>query len=86
MCSFLPSNHYRSDCDKDLLAGNSIGEYAKTRARIDESFFAFERPNDNSVFSLNDDILLFDNHRYRIDGKGIDTSFSLTPLSASQEF
>jgi hypothetical protein len=50
----------------------------------DKSFFAFERPNDNSIFSLNGDTLLF--HKYRINGNGIDTSFSLKPLPASQEF
>ena len=52
----------------------------------DKSFFAFQRPNDNSAFNLSGDTLLFDNHKYRIDGKGIDTSFSLKPLPASQEF
>lgn len=55
-------------------------------SKNDKSFFAFERPDDNSVFSLNGDTLFFDNHKYRIDGKGIDTSFSLKPLPASQEF
>ena len=55
-------------------------------SKDDKSFFAFERPDDNSIFSLNGDTLLFDNHQYRIDGKGIDTSFSLKPLPASQEF
>ena len=52
----------------------------------EKSFFAFQRPNDNSIFNLRDDTLLFENHKYRIDGKGIDTSFSLKPLPASQEF
>ena len=55
-------------------------------SKNDKSFFAFERPNDNSAFNLKDDTLLFDNHKYRIDGKGIDTIFSLNPLPASQEF
>jgi len=55
-------------------------------SKNDKSFFAFERPNDNSIFSLNGDTLLFDNHKYKINGKGIDTSFSLKPLPASQEF
>lgn len=55
-------------------------------SKNDKSFFAFQRPNDNSAFSLNGDTLLFDNHKYRIDGKGIDTTFSLKPLPASQEF
>jgi len=55
-------------------------------SKDDKSFFVFERPDDNSVFSLSGDTLLFDNHKYRIDGKGIDTVFSLKPLPASQEF
>src|SRR5678810_183880 len=55
-------------------------------SKNDKSFFAFQRPTDNSAFTLSGDTLLFDNHKYRIDGKGIDTSFSLKPLPASQEF
>jgi len=55
-------------------------------SKNEKSFFAFERPNENSIFNLSGDTLLFDNHKYRIDGKGIDTSFSLKPLPASQEF
>jgi hypothetical protein len=51
-----------------------------------KSFFAFERPNENSMFGLNNDILEYNNHHFRIDGKGIDTSVSLKPLQASQEF
>jgi hypothetical protein len=55
-------------------------------SKNEKSFFAFERPNENSIFNLNGDTLLSDSHKYRIDGKGIDTSFSLKPLPASQEF
>jgi len=55
-------------------------------SKNEKSFFAFERPADNSVFSLNGDTLLFADHKYRIDGKGIDTIFSLKPLPATQEF
>lgn len=55
-------------------------------SKNEKSFFAFERPADNAVFSLNNDTLFFDNRKYRIDGKGIDTSFSLKSLPASQEF
>jgi hypothetical protein len=50
----------------------------------DKSFFAFERPD--AEFSLNNDILSYNNHHFRIDGKGIDTSYSLKPLPAYQEF
>jgi Protein of unknown function (DUF3179) len=52
----------------------------------DKSFFAFERPNENAQFSLKNDTILFNNRSLRIDGKGIDTSFSLKPLPAYQEF
>jgi len=51
-----------------------------------KSFFAFERPDENSIFSLTNDVLNYNDHHFRIDGKGIDTSFSLKPLQASQEF
>ncbi|MDP9230685.1 MAG: DUF3179 domain-containing protein [Bacteroidota bacterium] len=51
-----------------------------------KSFFAFERPGENSLFALNNDTLILNKHHYRIDGKGIDTSFSLKPLPAYQEF
>lgn len=51
-----------------------------------KSFFAFERPGKEAKFSLNHDELLFNDHRFRIDGRGIDTSFSLKPLPAYQEF
>ena len=51
-----------------------------------KSFFAFERPTENSQFNLMHDTLTDGHYHYRIDGKGIDTSFSLRPLQASQEF
>lgn len=51
-----------------------------------KSFFAFERPSENSLFTLSNDTLISGNYHYRIDGKGIDTSFSLKPLPAYQEF
>jgi hypothetical protein len=52
----------------------------------DKSFFAFERPDANSLLTLSGDTLTFNTHHYRIDGHGIDTSFSLKPLPAYQEF
>jgi hypothetical protein len=55
-------------------------------ASDNKSFFAFERPGENSLFSLNNDTLTGNSHHYRIDGKGIDTSATLKPLQASQEF
>jgi hypothetical protein len=55
-------------------------------AANDKSFFAFERPDAAAKFSLNNDILLYNDHHFRIDGKGIDTAYSLKPLPAYQEF
>ena len=55
-------------------------------AKDNKSFFAFERPGANCLFTLNSDTLTFNAHHFRIDGRGIDTSFSLKPLPASQEF
>ncbi len=52
----------------------------------DKSFFAFERPGENAKFSLVNDTIRFNDRSLRIDGKGIDTSFSLKPLPAYQEF
>jgi len=51
-----------------------------------KGFFAFERPTDKAEFTIANDVIAFDNHHFRIDGKGIDTSYSLKPLKAYQEF
>lgn len=51
-----------------------------------KSFFAFERPAGDAKFSLSNDTLLYNNRHFRMDGKGIDTSFSLKALPAYQEF
>lgn len=55
-------------------------------AADDKSFFAFERPDANAQFSLKNDTILYNNRQLGINGKGIDTSFSLKPLQAYQEF
>ena len=55
-------------------------------SKDDKSFFAFERPGESANFSIANDIIFFNNRQFRIDGKGIDTTFSLKPLYASQEF
>jgi hypothetical protein len=55
-------------------------------ASDNKSFFAFMRPTEASMFVLKDDILLLNNHHYQINGKGIDTAFSLKQIPASQEF
>jgi hypothetical protein len=54
-------------------------------AKNDKSFFAFERPI-NTTFTLKNDTIVCNNRHFRIDGKGIDTAASLTPLPAYQEF
>ena len=55
-------------------------------AEDNKSFFAFERPDYNHAFFLHRDTLIYKGKHFRIDGKGIDTVFSLKPLYASQEF
>ncbi len=55
-------------------------------SKDNRSFFAFERPDENPGFSLTGDTIIYNDYHFRIDGKGIDTSFSLKPLPASQEF
>lgn len=50
------------------------------------SFFAFERPDDKADFSVAGDVITYGDHHFSIDGKGIDTAFSLKPLRAYQEF
>ncbi len=54
-------------------------------AKDDRSFFAFERPADTK-FNLNNDTIEYNGKHFRIDGKGIDTSYSLKPVPAYQEF
>ena len=55
-------------------------------AADNKSFFAFEKPEESSLFILRNDTLIQGNYHYRIDGKGIDTSLLLKPLPAYQEF
>ncbi len=54
-------------------------------AKDDKSFFSFERPA-GARFSFINDTIIYNNRHFRIDGKGIDTSFSLKALPAYQEF
>jgi len=55
-------------------------------ASDNKSFFAFERPGANSIFALAHDTISYNNSHFTIDGKGIDTNYSLKPLPAYQEF
>ena len=67
----------------DKLNNTSI---AVVLATDDKSFFAFELPLTNAKPDLKNDTIFFNNRHFRIDGKGIDTSFSLKQLQAYQEF
>jgi len=73
---------------KEKLIQDKIGSTTVliVLSKNEKSFFAFERPSENASFSLNGDTLLFNNYKLRLDGKGIDTTFSLKPLPATQEF
>jgi hypothetical protein len=51
-----------------------------------KSFFAFERPSENSRFSLIGDTLVSGEEKYKIDGEPINANSSLKPLPAYQEF
>jgi hypothetical protein len=67
----------------DTLGGKNI---VVVLADDDKSFFAFERPAANAIFSLQHDTLLLNNNHFKINGVGIDAGFSLQPLPAYQEF
>jgi hypothetical protein len=87
--------------DKSWVIGVKTGQEKKVRiiydqsgnifimlvlAPGDKSFYAFERPAPDAKFSFSNDTLLYNNRHFRIDGRGIDTSFSLRALPAYQEF
>jgi hypothetical protein len=73
---------------KDRLIQDKIGStpVLLVLSKDDKSFFVFERPDESANFSMSNDIIFLNNKQFRIDGKGIDTTFSLKPLPASQEF
>ena len=50
-----------------------------------KSFFAFEVPGKEKMILSNDTLLLRTKH-FSLNGKGLDTAYSLTPLNAYQEF
>jgi len=68
---------------QDKLGNRSI---LLVLANDNKTFFAFERPHENAIFSLNGDTLVLDKYHYQVNGKGIDTDLSLKPLPAYQEF
>ena len=55
-------------------------------AADDKSFFAFELPATGGELTMTNDTLVLNNKHFRIDGNGIDTSYSLKRLQAYQEF
>jgi hypothetical protein len=65
----------------DRLGGTPI---VLVLARDSASFFAFERPDSSSRFSLRGDSLVAGARAYALSGAG--ASGNLKPLSASQEF
>lgn len=72
---------------KRLIADN-IGEIPilLVLANDNKSFFAFERPDYKNAFFIQGDTLLYTKRLFTINGKGIDTAYSLKPLPAYQEF
>ena len=55
-------------------------------AKDDKNFFAFENPDTENNFTLDNDTLIHKNIRYSINGKACDGHTSLKPLFAYQEF
>ena len=55
-------------------------------AKDNKTFFAFERPGQDAVFSLKNDTLSMNGLHYKINGHGINNSYKLKPLPAYQEF
>lgn len=72
---------------KRLIADN-IGKtpILLVLAEDNKSFFAFERPDYQNAFFLQKDTLVYKSRLFVINGKGIDTSYSLKRLPAYQEF
>ncbi len=77
-----------NDLKKKRLIADNIGEtpILLVLAEDNKSFFAFERPDFDNAFFLDQDTLLYTKRLFTISGKGIDTSYSLKPLPAYQEF
>ena len=65
----------------DKIDNNSV---AVVLAKDNKSFFAFETAGQQ--INLSNDTLLLGNKHFTINGKGIDTTYSLKPIFATQEF
>jgi len=72
----------------ERIIADNIGEtpIILVLAGDDKSFFAFERPDYKNAFFLHHDTLVYRQKLFAINGKGIDTAYSLKPLPAYQEF
>lgn len=75
----LKTEHVINDKIADTPVAVVLSDDAK-------SLFAFERPKADLLLTFVDGTLMFDAHHFTINGKGIDTSMSLKPIQASQEF
>jgi hypothetical protein len=73
---------------QDRIINDKMGNtaIAVVLAPGDRGFFAFEMPAPGVELSMVNDTLLLNNKHFRIDGTGIDTSYSLKQLPAYQEF
>lgn len=72
----------------ERIIHDRIGQMSLAIVLADDnkSFFAFRLPWANTRLDMRNDTIIFNNRRYRLDGKGIDTSDVLQPLQAYQEF
>jgi hypothetical protein len=77
-----------NDLKKKRIINDTIGNQPilLVLAADEKSFFAFERSDNKSLFQIANDTLLLNNRHFSINGKGIDTTIFLKPLSAYQEF
>jgi len=73
---------------QERIINDQIGQtqVAVVLAGDNKSFFVFGLPSPGDRLSVANDTLLLNNKHFRIDGKGIDTSYSLKRLQAYQEF
>lgn len=89
----VKSGHQRKAYDWNQLKNERIihdkidqAPIAIVLASDDKSFFAFKLPSTGAALRMQNDTIVFANKHFRIDGKGIDTSYALEPLQAYQEF
>ena len=73
---------------QERIINDKMGDtpVAVVLAPDDKTFFAFALPAPGAQLAMVNDTLILNNKHFRIDGKGIDTSYSLKQLQAYQEF